>query len=140
MEDYRNNLVVILAGYPMEMKKFLSANPGLHSRFSHQIHFDDYTVRELLSIADLLIESRDYQITAGAREMVSNLFEKELIKNPINHGNGRMVRNIIEEMILAKASIVMNDQHFGDLDMIDEEVVNIIRNRRVSKDIGFLKR
>jgi stage V sporulation protein K len=98
MEDHRDNLVVIVAGYQDEMSRFINANPGLKSRFSRSIHFEDYTSVELTEIFKLLCNKNSYaiddEILATFTELVAEFTDRigEL-------GNGRFVRNIFDRCI-----------------------------------------
>lgn len=103
MEDNRENLIVILAGYPNEMNEFIESNPGLRSRFNIYVDFPDYTVDELLLIQDLMFDKKEYKITSGAKERVRYILNKKIELNPKSHGNGRLMRNLVEEIILQKA-------------------------------------
>ncbi|WP_139365037.1 AAA family ATPase [Litchfieldia alkalitelluris] len=130
MEDNRKNLVVILAGYPDEMKEFIRANPGLYSRFKYHIQFPDYSIEELLMIHDLLLLDKQYKITDEARIIVQRMIEKIVHEQPKQHGNGRFVRNLIEDEILNKASLVVENFTNGhqpiELDIIDETVAKMV--------------
>ena len=97
MEDNRNDLVVIVAGYPTPMMEFIAQNPGLASRFKTMIEFADYTDDELLAIMKSLAEKADYDITADAEATVRDI----LVATPrdFTFGNGRFVRNLLEEAI-----------------------------------------
>ncbi|WP_368504366.1 AAA family ATPase [Alkalihalophilus sp. As8PL] len=99
MEDHRDDLVVILAGYTNEMNDFLKSNPGLPSRFPFQVEFPDYTPREMLEISHLLATHRDYQIEEDANTELVELFERKQIPGRNDSGNGRLVRNLLEEAI-----------------------------------------
>jgi SpoVK/Ycf46/Vps4 family AAA+-type ATPase len=99
MEDYRDNLVVILAGYSDEMSDFLNINSGLKSRFNYQINFQDYTAEELLEIADITAVAKGYTIDSGCKGQLLEFFEKKQIPGKNDSGNGRMVRNVIEKAI-----------------------------------------
>ena len=99
MEDYRDNLVVILAGYSEEMRDFLNINSGLKSRFNYQIDFPDYSADELLEIADIISESKGYSIDPECKMLLLDFFEKKQIPGKNDSGNGRMVRNAIEKAI-----------------------------------------
>lgn len=107
MEDERKDLVVILAGYPKEMKDFIQSNPGLRSRFKYYIDFPDYSIDELMQIMDVMLEEREFQITAGARQIFKQMIGKAVQLYPETHGNGRLVRNLLEEAIMVKARHVM---------------------------------
>src|SRR5207247_3585941 len=75
MEDYRHRLVVIVAGYPRLMDRFLSSNPGLRSRFSREITFPDYATDELLAITRKFAAENDYVLSAGAEAEILRIFE-----------------------------------------------------------------
>jgi adenylate kinase family enzyme len=101
MEDRRDDLVVIVAGYPVPMEAFVAANPGLASRFRTTIEFDDYTDDELVKILTLLAEGSDYELTPEAlahfRELLAGTARGS------NFGNGRFSRNTLEAAIGAHA-------------------------------------
>ena len=125
MEDSRSSLVIILAGYPNEMDGFIKANPGLFSRFQHQVEFKDYTIHELMMIADLFLKQKQYKLTREARQHLEEILQNKVDENKTSHGNGRLVRNLIEKAILAKASNVVTDVNMGindvNLEVIDAE-------------------
>lgn len=102
MEDYRDNLILILAGYQDEMDWFVETNPGLRSRFPIHITFPDFSNRELLAIADLMLQQRQYCLSNGAREEFRFVIEKEH-KRHEHSGNARLVRNLIERAIRRQA-------------------------------------
>ncbi|ADU31954.1 AAA family ATPase [Evansella cellulosilytica] len=140
MEDERKNLVVILAGYPEEMKGFIRANPGLQSRFKNQIDFEDYSLDELVDITKLLLKQRDYKMTDRALEKFRAILSSSMTKNPDTHGNGRLVRNLIEDAIMCKASIIIarkdNGVELGELDLLDEEVIGLLKeNMNIPQEI-----
>ena len=105
MEDYREELVVIAAGYPGPMLRFLQSNPGLMSRFSNKLTFQDYTLEELTEILGALCRKFRYVMTpeaeARAREAIRSGMEER------NFSNGRFVRNLFEKIINAQARRVM---------------------------------
>lgn len=102
MEDHRDNLILILAGYQEEMDRFLETNPGLRSRFPIHITFPDYSIKELLAIADIMLKQRQYVLSSGAREELRFIIEKEH-KRHEHSGNARLVRNLIEQAIRRQA-------------------------------------
>ncbi|MDD3653634.1 MAG: AAA family ATPase [Desulfotomaculaceae bacterium] len=106
MEDHRDNLILILAGYQDEMDWFIEVNPGLRSRFPIHIFFPDYSIRELLAIADLMLQQRQYILSTGAREELRYIIEREH-KRHERSGNARMVRNLIERGIRRQAVRLM---------------------------------
>jgi stage V sporulation protein K len=76
MEDHRNEMVVIVAGYSDEMNRFISSNPGLQSRFPNHLFFDDFTPNELTMIFRTFCESEDYELSEEAEEKLRALFEQ----------------------------------------------------------------
>src|SRR5690606_12914326 len=96
MEDHRDQLVLILAGYRAEMEAFLRMNPGLRSRFPIQIDFPDYTTGELLEIAQQMAAERQYRLAPSVpRRLARLLEERRLVRGP-TFGNAREVRNLLE--------------------------------------------
>lgn len=95
MEDYHENLVVIVAGYEDEMEKFLNSNSGLRSRFPNVIHFEDYTADELLRIFELLCHKKQYAMTSEAKQLLHSFIKSH--KSEFR-GNGRDVRNLFEKV------------------------------------------
>jgi len=122
MEDYRDSLILILAGYHDEMDWFVETNPGLRSRFPIYISFPDYSGRELLAIADLMLQQRQYVLSSGARDELRFFIEKEH-KLHEHSGNARMVRNLIEKAIRRQAVRLMKKN--GELSRVD--LMSIIR-------------
>ena len=104
MEDDRTRLVVILAGYENEMKDFITSNPGLQSRFNRYVHFDDYSVDELMDIYKQNLEKNEYTITTDALIALRLLVEKAFNEKDNKFGNGRFIRNIFEKTLQLQAS------------------------------------
>ena len=103
LEDYRDDLVVIVAGYTEPMNRFFESNPGLKSRFNTFIEFDDYNQDELYDIMTMLCRKNDYTLSEEAAKIV-----KEKIIDCVNNkgdefANGRLIRNIYEDMIINHA-------------------------------------
>lgn len=111
MEDHRDDLIVILAGYSKEMETFLNANTGLKSRFANIIHFDDYTGKELLEIAKIIAKSKDYRIAEEAYDALVKYFANIQARKDMTSGNGRLARNLVEEAILNQAKRVLENPH-----------------------------
>jgi len=103
MEDHKNDLILILAGYQKEMEGFLKTNPGLHSRFPIHIDFPDYSQQELLHIAEQMFAARQYSLSAETRSALLNLLLSHQNSVHENFGNARTVRNIIEKAIRRQA-------------------------------------
>lgn len=104
MEDNRDDLIVIVAGYPALMEKFLYSNPGLESRFNKFIYFDDYTADELYNIFWLMCEESNLTLDSAADDYIRQYFEKMYETRSANFANGRAVRNFFEEVITAQAN------------------------------------
>lgn len=104
MEDDRDRLVVILAGYGDEMKTFIDSNPGLQSRFNRYIHFNDYSVNELVDIFRLNVAEHDYKLSDGAAELLKSYIENAVANKDKNFGNARFVRNLFEKTLENQAS------------------------------------
>lgn len=103
MEDYKDQLILILAGYRKEMDTFLETNPGLRSRFPIILEFDDYRIAELLDIADVMLRKRQYKLSQEGKEKLSRLLFERYQFEPENFGNARLVRNLIERSIRKQA-------------------------------------
>jgi SpoVK/Ycf46/Vps4 family AAA+-type ATPase len=99
MEDHRDNLVVIVAGYEELMEEFISSNPGLESRFNRYIMFEDYTGEELLKIFKSMCKKNRYTLEPEAEEFAGKLFNQWYDTRDDNFGNARDVRNFFENVI-----------------------------------------
>lgn len=123
MEDYCDDLVVILAGYPAEMDYFLSLNPGLPSRFPLMIEFPDYTVDELVNIAKQMVREREYELTKEAERKLYYHLEELLEKREKKFSNGRYIRNVIEQAIRKQAVRLLHEGRY------DKKELTLIRDR-----------
>lgn len=103
MEDDRDRLVVILAGYTDEMRKFIDSNPGLQSRFNRYIEFPDYTADELAQIFLLTAERSQYSCDGDVRASLRDVMQRAVETKDKNFGNGRFVRNLFESAIQRQA-------------------------------------
>lgn len=104
MEDDRDRLVVILAGYSKEIKDFIESNPGLQSRFNRYIQFDDYTSIDLIEIFKLSLRKSQYKIKRDALNALQSYIDRELLFKDEHFGNGRFVRNLFEKVIQNQAN------------------------------------
>ena len=104
MEDNRDRLVVILAGYTNEMEDFINSNPGLRSRFNRYIHFDDYTAEELFKIFLLNAEKNEYTLADDVKEFLLKKLEEVVANKPKDFGNARYIRNLFEKTVEAQAN------------------------------------
>ena len=99
MEDHRDELVVILAGYTKEMETFLTANSGLASRFPNRIEFPDYTADELLDITNVLARGKGYRLAESCTGPLRGYYERRQAEDARTAGNGRLARNTLEKAI-----------------------------------------
>ena len=99
MEDHRDELVVILAGYTREMETFLTANSGLASRFPNRIEFPDYTAVELLQITQVLAKNKGYTLAEACTEPLLSYYARWQAADARTAGNGRLARNTLEKAI-----------------------------------------
>ncbi len=129
MEDNRDDLIVILAGYTREMETFLTANSGLQSRFPNIIEFPDYSGEELTRIAEINATSRGYRLSADAREALLDYFCVIQAMGDRTSGNGRLARNIIETAILAQSRRVL-DQLEAPLDLLERADFDLFEEER----------
>ena len=109
IEDHRDDLVVILAGYTKEMQLFLSANSGLASRFPNQIEFPDYTGEELYQITLLQAKGKGYALDEGCRAPLTAWYARKQAEDAATNGNGRMARNALEKAILNQSRRLIAD-------------------------------
>ncbi|WP_187144517.1 MULTISPECIES: right-handed parallel beta-helix repeat-containing protein [Streptomyces] len=102
MEDHRDDIVVVAAGYPKEMTDFLASNPGLASRFTRSVEFTDYTSEELVTIVDRMCSAHRYELDGDTRTALRGHFER--MPRDASFGNGRTARKVFEEMVDRQAS------------------------------------
>ena len=142
IEDNRDDLVVILAGYEEEMQEFLKTNSGLKSRFQNVVHFEDYSVDEMYAIAEVTAKSKGYKLAADCKEGMLHTFEKHQIKGKNDGGNGRLVRNIIESAVLNQSKRIVNNPE-DDIEMLTasdfgfDKIVEFDLEKSLSKVIGM---
>ncbi|WP_346888916.1 AAA family ATPase [Clostridium sp. UBA1056] len=142
IEDNREDLVVILAGYKEEMEEFLKTNSGLKSRFPNVIDFEDYTPEEMYEISFITAKSKGYKVSEECKEQLIKLFEKNQIKGKNDSGNGRLARNVIEKAILNQSKRLIVDTN-APMDLLCyedfkfEEVGNFDLEESLSKIIGL---
>ena len=109
MEDDRDRLVVILAGYTNEIEEFINSNPGLRSRFNRYIHFPDYSAKELYEIFCFHMKKNEYTLSADASEYLKMHFVNIALNKPKDFGNARYVRNLFERAIEKQADRLATD-------------------------------
>lgn len=108
MENQRDDLVVILAGYKEPMDKFYESNPGLSSRIANHIDFPDYSVEELLQIAKIMLEEQQYRLTPGAEDALTKYIEKRKEK-PL-FANARSVKNALDRARMRQANRIFDSR------------------------------
>ena len=104
MEDYRDRLVVIIAGYKDEMQRFIDSNPGLQSRFNRYIDFPDYTGSELADIFKMYMRKNQYTLAPDAESFLKERFDYAVAHKDRNFGNARSARNVFEKAIQQQAN------------------------------------
>ena len=114
MEDDRDRLVVIVAGYGEEMTRFINSNPGLKSRFVRYIDFPDYSCSELLSIFQKFVKDGGYVIDEPSLNILETAFKHIIELNDKNYGNGRYARTIFEETLKAQANRIACFEEISD--------------------------
>ena len=136
MEDHRDDLVVIVAGYDGLMDEFISSNPGLQSRFNRFIHFEDYTMEEMLAIFDMRCKQGGYILDEQARDEVEEFIVKQNV-DPIVFGNARGVRNLFEQILVAQANRLATEENITKetLMLLTEADVNSAIENSVTKQI-----
>ncbi len=116
IEDKRHNMILIVAGYIEEMKKFLKSNPGLSSRIPLKLVFPDYNLGELMEISRIILAEREYRLTYDAREMLRSELRNNILKG--NCSNGRLVRNILEKSFRRQAARLINKKKIDRQDLL----------------------
>ena len=108
LEDYRDDLVVIVAGYTEPMKKFFDSNPGLRSRFNTFVQFDDYSADELMKILEVMCKKEDYILEPSLVESIKISFAEISKTKEDQFANGRFIRNLFEDMMMSHARRLAN--------------------------------
>ena len=117
MEDHRDDLVVIVAGYDGLMEKFIQSNPGLESRFNRYLHFDDYTLDEMLEIFKMQCRKSQYTLSPDAEQDVKDFIYDENADG-VTFGNARGVRNLFEQILTAQANRLAKMESFTKDDLM----------------------
>lgn len=120
MEDHRDDLIVVVAGYTEKMNKFLSSNPGMKSRFNKYVAFDDYTPNELVQIFESFCSKSGFNVSTGAEEKLESTMRTLHEARDETFGNGRLARNLFETAINRQATRIVG------LAEIDDHVLSTI--------------
>jgi len=134
MENNRDDIVVILAGYKDRMDVFFQSNPGMSSRIAHHIDFPDYSLDELMAIADLMLEQQRYRMTDGAKAAFRELLDRRM-RMPL-FSNARSVRNALERARLRQANRLVSGKNgkIGRADLMQIEEDDIRKSRLFDSD------
>ena len=132
MEDYRDRLVVIVAGYKDEMQRFIDSNPGLQSRFNRYIDFPDYTGQELTDIFKMYMKKNQYTLNDSTEAYLRTRFEIAVENKDRNFGNARFARNVFEKSIQAQANRLAGQTNLSK-DELTEIVISDLREGFASR-------
>ncbi len=136
LEDDRGKFICVVAGYSNEMRKFMDANPGLKSRFTKNIHFDDYSAEELMKIFQSMVDKKNLKLDSEADENLLKFFKNIYISRDKNFGNAREVRNIFEMSLQrqgSRLSSLVTDPNFND------EMMDYLTREDIEGNIGKVK-
>ncbi len=114
MEDHRDRLGVIIAGYADEIHRFLDANPGVQSRFNRHFYFEHYKPHELLAIFNSFCTESGLQLTDSAKEKLSSNLHEAYLARSSTFGNGRYVRNLLEKTVERQANRIVHIHPLSD--------------------------
>ena len=141
MEDDRDRLVVIVAGYPAEMHDFIESNPGLKSRFVNYIHFQDYSDQELVDIFMFEANKMGFTITPQGVESLNSAFSTIVSKHDRDYGNGRFARNLFQDCIRIQANRLSSYSEISDdalSTITEEDIIEALKHNSVSKEyLGY---
>lgn len=145
MENLRDKVIVIFAGYPKPMEDFLDRNPGMKSRITFNVNFDDYSKEELCNITKLMLSKKHFTLTDEAMNKLENIFDK--VVGTEDFGNGRFVRKIIEkaELNLAERIVSLSEEEINEkiittleaCDIPDYEGMNAEKGDKKAFSMGF---
>jgi SpoVK/Ycf46/Vps4 family AAA+-type ATPase len=127
MEDHRDDLIVIVAGYPDKMEEFLESNPGLQSRFNKYINFGDYSPEELLDIFRNMCEKNGYKATEEAAEKIKQMLTLLHETRSDSFANARTVRNLFEKLLTIQAD------RLAVLETVSNEDLSLIKPEDIDK-------
>ena len=140
MEDNRDNLCVILAGYPQEMEELLKSNSGFESRIAFKINFPDYVDTELYQIFINMLKQEGFKLSRNCKTIVEDYFKNEINNSKDNFSNGRLVRNLTEKIKMEQANRIIKEKS-NNIDLIIADdvkaVVEKIKTKPSNNRIGF---
>jgi len=129
MEDHRENLIIILAGYNREMEFFLEQNPGLRSRISIHLNFPDYSVEQLVKISELMYKEREYILSENSKHYIHRIIGEIKEKEEKNSGNARTVRNLVEKSIRKHARRIVKKNNLTRRDLMTIKIEDLARGK-----------
>ena len=140
MEDHRNEICIILAGYTNEMKELIKLNPGFESRIQFTINFPDYSANELMQIFMGLCKKEKYKLASNCEEVLLKNFEKARMQE--DFGNGRYVRNVFEKTKFEQSNRVAKTNSKNLNTITSKDIINAINNMnanhgKTKRVIGF---
>lgn len=142
MENHRDDVIVIFAGYPDKMKDFLDRNEGLRSRIAFHVNFPDYTPDELTDIFKLMAKRRGYEISDDVADHCKKIFKRVAKKK--NFGNGRFVRTLLEQAWLKQSQRIVKENDGGSVTKedltsfkVEDFDINLEKNLRDERKLGF---
>ena len=136
MEDYRDRLVVIIAGYKNEMQRFIDSNPGLQSRFNRYIDFPDYSGAELSDIFKMYMKKNQYTLTPDAEAYLKEQFDDAVAHKDRNFGNARFARNVFEKSIQQQANRLEGKKNLSKTQLTELTVEDLQGGFAARNNIG----
>lgn len=127
LEDYRDDLVVIVAGYTDLMEDFFDSNPGLKSRFNTFVNFDDYSLKQLVEIFEYLCMKNEYILEDGCTTILKDIISFELEKKDRYFSNGRYIRNLFDDII-----VIQSKRLFKNVNKLKKEDLMLIKKEDIS--------
>ena len=136
MEDYRDRLVVIIAGYKNEMQRFIDSNPGLQSRFNRYIDFPDYTGAELADIFKMYMKKNQYTLAPDAEAYLKERFDYAVAHKDRNFGNARYARNVFEKSIQQQANSLAGQSNLSKAQLTELTIDDLKTGFEAKTNIG----
>jgi SpoVK/Ycf46/Vps4 family AAA+-type ATPase len=136
MEDYRDSLVVIIAGYRNEMQRFIDSNPGLQSRFNRYIDFPDYTGAELTDIFKMYMKKNQYTLAPDAENYLRDQLDYAVAHKDRNFGNARFARNVFEKSIQQQANRLAGKTNLSKEELTELTVADLQEGFAARTNIG----
>ncbi len=136
MEDYRDSLVVIIAGYRNEMQRFIDSNPGLQSRFNRYIDFPDYTGAELTDIFKMYMKKNQYTLAPDAENYLREQLDYAVAHKDRNFGNARFARNVFEKSIQQQANRLAGKTNLSKEELTELTVADLQEGFAARTNIG----